>query len=132
MELVNLKSTPLSYIKCNMSSLICLLIIIPFMTITIFISKIFVISDMNKILRKCSPISYYFGETVGCKKLIYDNAVIENFESSTKNDASFLNLLESSSRIILTFIERMKIIIYQCLVKTITYFAECKKSAHII
>ena len=120
MESINLKRISLSYTICNISSLICVVIIVPVMMVTIFLTKIFVISDINKILRQCSPISYYFGETVGCKKLIYDHAERENFESNIKTiptKMGFINLFESSSNTIVNFTENLKKVIYQYLVK---------------
>ena len=114
MELDILKPKVLSYNTCNFDSLVCVLFILPMMVVTIMITKLFVISDINKVRRTCSPISYFFGETTGCKKLIYDNTNLENFD--TKNSSiDIMNLIESSSKNILETNGKIKEYIYKSL-----------------
>ena len=116
MEFVKLKPKVLSYNTCNFYSLICVLFILPMMVITIMITKLFVISDINRVRRTCSPISYFFGETTGCKKLIYDNVDtnLENFEIKN-NNIEVMDFIISSSRIILETNEKIKMYIYHSL-----------------
>ena len=116
MEFVKLKPKVLSYNTCNFYSLICVLFILPMMVITIMITKLFVISDINRVRRTCSPISYFFGETTGCKKLIYDNVDtnLENFEIKNSN-IEVMDFIKSSSRIILETNEKIKMYIYHSL-----------------
>ena len=113
MEFVNLKPKVLSYNTCNFYSLVCLLFILPIMVVTIMISKLFVMSDINRVKRTCSPISYFFGETTGCKKLIYDNidTNLENFEIKN-NNIEVMGFIKSSSKVILETNEKIKMYIY--------------------
>ena len=124
MEFVNFKPKVLSYNTCNFYSLICVLFILPMMVITIMITKLFVMSDINKVKRTCSPISYFFGETTGCKKLIYDNTNLENFEIKN-NNIEIRDYIISSSKFILETNERIKMYIYHSLFDT-------KKSTYMI
>jgi hypothetical protein len=118
MEIVNSKSKVLSYNTCNFYSLICLLFILPMMVVTIMVTKLFVTSDINKIRRSCSPISYFFGETTGCKKMIYDNTNLENFEIKNIN-TEIMSYIESSSKNIIETNEKIKLHIYHSLVHII-------------
>ena len=128
MEFVNFKPKVLSYNTCNFYSLICVLFILPMMVITIMITKLFVMSDINKVKRTCSPISYFFGETTGCKKLIYDNTNLENFEIK-HNNIEIRDFIISSSKFILETNERIKMYIYHSLFDNLL---ATKKSTHMI
>jgi hypothetical protein len=82
------------------------------------VTKLFVTSDINKIRRSCSPISYFFGETTGCKKMIYDNTNLENFEIKNIN-TEIMSYIESSSKNIIETNEKIKLHIYHSLVHII-------------
>jgi hypothetical protein len=69
---------------------------------------------MNKDRRICSPISYFFGETTGCRKVIYENIKIENFEIKNSND-DVMSFIESSSKFILEINEKIKTNIFNSL-----------------
>lgn len=82
----------LSYVSCNKGSLISLTFILPFMIIAIMIMKLFVDGEIYKDRYGCWPISFYFGETNGCRRIIYknvnasiDKAVSETFENRNNN-----------------------------------------------
>lgn len=115
-------SKALSYTSCNFSTLICLLIILPTMIITVLITKLFVSSDINKLIHKCSPISYYFGERTGCTKMIYENSKIENFQSNRMDrKIDYIKMLESFSENILVLNERIQTTIFHYLVKLLKF-----------
>ena len=118
MGIVKFKSKVLSYNTCNFHSLICILVILPMMVVTVMVTKLFVTSDINKVRRSCSPISYFFGETTGCKKMIYDNTNLENFEIRN----SIMSHIESSSRNIIETNEKIRRCIYNYLVHIIKKF----------
>lgn len=112
----------LSYTSINFSNLVCLLFVLPAMIITILITKLFVSSDINKLIHKCSPISYYFGERTGCSKMIYENSKIENFETRTNNKKiDFMIILESFSKSILILNEKIQKKMFRYLVKTFKF-----------
>jgi hypothetical protein len=112
---MDMKPKVLSDNTCNFYSLICLLFILPMMTVTIMITKLFVMSDINRVKRTCSPISYFFGETTGCKRTIYDNTNLENLENFEikNNNIEIMGFIKSSSKIILETNEKIKMYIYQ-------------------
>lgn len=91
------------------------------MMVTIMVAKLFVTSDINKVRRSCSPISYFFGETTGCKKLIYDNTNLENFEIRNSN-TEIMSFIESNSKIIIETNEKIRMCIYNYLVHTVKKF----------
>lgn len=133
MDLVNLNSKNLTYTSCNIYSLICLMIFLPTMIMTILITKLFVSSDINKLNKKCSPISYYFGETNGCNKMINENIYTETFTTNQKDKyVVLMDFLESSSENILTVNEKIKNVFYHYLVKLFkTIYAILQKNLHI-
>lgn len=119
MELLE-KPRILSYFTCNVTSLLCLSIILPTMVFSIIIIKMFVSSDIYKTKRICSPVSYYFGEKTGCRQLIKDSIYIENFETNEK--LSFGDVIATSSNYITRLIEYLKSGLYETLVKMVPLF----------
>jgi hypothetical protein len=79
---------------------------------------------MNKDRRICSPISYFFGETTGCRKVIYENIKIENFEIKNNND-DVMSFIESSSKFTLETNEKIKMIIFNSLLYMIKKIKLC-------
>lgn len=117
MEIVE-KPRILSYVSCNLMSLICLSIILPTMVVSVVVIKLFVISDIYKRQRVCSPISYFFGEKSGCRQSIQEIVHRESFEINNQINV-FEKMLESSSNYIIDTNEYIKSSIYKCLVKLI-------------
>ena len=94
----------LSYLNCNIDTIILFCIIFPIMSFTIIIMKLFVIGEIYKERHGCWPISYYFGEKNGCQRMIYQNVESnqENFISRQKKKTFMFKINQISS--ILTFI----------------------------
>lgn len=113
------KQQILSYVSCNLTSLICLSIILPTMFVSIIVIKLFVSSDIHKRQRVCSPISYFFGEKTGCRQTIQDSIHRENFETNENQKQNYKNLLITSSKYILSTNEYIKSSICKYLVKII-------------
>jgi hypothetical protein len=116
MEIIE-KTRILSYVSCNLTSLICISIVLPTMVLSIAVIKLFVISDIYKRQRVCSPISYFFGEKNGCRQSIRESLHRENFETNQIN--SYEKMLEISSKHIIDINEYIKSCTYKCLVKLI-------------
>jgi hypothetical protein len=56
--------------------------------------KLFVIGEIHKDRNGCWPISYYFGDKLGCKKQIQKDINIDGFEIFKSNDI-MMELTES-------------------------------------
>lgn len=114
----NQDTIKLSYAKCNLDSILCFTVIVPAMIVTIFIIKLFVDSDIYKDKRICSPISFFFGETNGCKRMIHNDATsvlhTEPFISSFTNH-EVQNTLYNSSRVVVNINEKIKSFTYRVL-----------------
>lgn len=111
------KTITLSYLTCNITSLVSSLVTISIMIITILVVKLFVVSDINKRDGQCYPLSYYFGEKRGCKDTIYKNVKIENFEVKQTTMTKILNALELSSQMIFDLNEYVKLCSYNYLIQ---------------
>jgi hypothetical protein len=79
----------LSYASCNTETLILFCIILPFMIIAIMIMKLFVDGEIYKDRHGCWPISFYFGETHGCRRLLYKNINMTINRNKDKHKESF-------------------------------------------
>lgn len=80
----------LSYASCNMSTIILFSVISTLMVITIIIMKLFIDGEIFNDAHGCLPISFYFGQSNGCKRLIYNTIDQDGFQTITpqvdKND----------------------------------------------
>ena len=97
----------LSYASCNMSTIISFSIVFSLMVMTIIIMKLFIDGEIYKDQHGCWPISMYFGEVNGCKRLIYDTVNVDGFK--TMNNT---NMIQESFNfiyvVIKIFIENIK------------------------
>jgi hypothetical protein len=73
--------------------------------------KLFVIGEIHKDRNGCWPISYYFGDSIGCKKQIQKN--IDGFEVLKTNN--FSEIINSFSESVLETNETIKQISYHFL-----------------
>lgn len=90
----------LSYMSCNIDTIIAFVIIFPSMILCILVIKLFVIGEIHKDRNGCWPISYYFGDSIGCKKQIQKN--IDGFEVLKSEDISKIiteSILETNETI---------------------------------
>lgn len=98
------KPKVLSYLACNFSSLLSLCFIIPLMIFTIMIIKLFVDGEIYKDRHGCWPISFYFGEKDGCRRMIYKNVDgFENIENTIKES----NVVTNVFQIICKFLQKI-------------------------
>lgn len=72
----------LSYASCNISTIISFSVVFTLMVITIIIMKLFIDGEIYKDVHGCWPISFYFGDTNGCKRLIYDSVKSDHFHDT--------------------------------------------------
>lgn len=115
-----------NYITCNIDSIIVTSIVIFIMICTIIIIKLFIDGEIYHKTHGCWPISFYFGDSDGCKRKIYKDIKTEisrtemsNTEmSNTENFQTFSSLIKQSDVNIVTFNESIKRFMYH-LVKEI-------------
>ena len=82
----------LSYLTCNVDTIIMFSFILPVMIFTLILMKLFILGEIYKDRHGCWPISYYFGERSGCQRMI--DQKIENYKESFEKQ---INASSSSS-----------------------------------
>jgi hypothetical protein len=75
----------LSYGSCNFGTIISFCIVFSLMLITIIVMKLFIDGEIYNDKHGCWPISFYFGEVNGCKRMIYDTINTDGFQTMTKD-----------------------------------------------
>ena len=107
----------LTYASCNLGTILSFIIIVPTMVATILIIKLFVDSDIFKDRHKCSPVSFFFGETSGCRRMIHKDATsvvhTEPFTSYINKEVQ--NGLHNSSSVVVNMNENVKLFAYKVL-----------------
>ena len=105
----------LSYASCNLDSILCFVVIVPSMIVTIIIIKLFVDSDIFKDRRICSPMSFFFGETSGCKRMIHKDATSVVYTEPFITYQDVQNRLYNSSNVIVNVNDHIKSFTYKVL-----------------